>query len=73
MNKTQESMLEKALQPTWDAKERFYQETKGMTTKEILEKWRGEFFLLPSASENPLSPLDFPKGDPKLNAHGVTT
>jgi hypothetical protein len=64
MNKAQESMLEKALQPTWDAKERFYQETKGMTTKEILENWRGEPFLLPSASESPLFPSNFPKGDP---------
>jgi hypothetical protein len=62
MNKTQESILEKALQSTWDAKERFYQETKGMTTKEILEKLEGRIFSFTPSQQEPAIPFGFPKG-----------
>ncbi|MDR3283986.1 MAG: hypothetical protein LBS97_02270 [Treponema sp.] len=36
-----ESLLERALQSTWEAKERFYEENKGLTIRQILEKLEG--------------------------------
>jgi hypothetical protein len=57
MTKIQESMLEKALKPTWDAKERFYQKTKGMTTKEILEKLEGRTFAFIPRKREPVITL----------------
>ncbi|MDR3247467.1 MAG: hypothetical protein LBT39_01660 [Treponema sp.] len=62
MNKTQESMLEKALQSTWDAKERFYQKTKGMTSKEILEKLEGRTFSFTLNRQEPVIPFGVLKG-----------
>jgi hypothetical protein len=59
MNKTQESMLEKALQSTWDVKERFYQETKGITTKETLEKLEGRSFSFTPSQREPVIPFGF--------------
>ena len=44
-----ESVLEKALKPIWEAKERFYEENKNLTIRQILEKVEGRPF---SAAKN---------------------
>jgi hypothetical protein len=48
---TNESTLERALQSTWDAKERFYEENKGLTIRQILEKRE-----TPCAGRKPVAP-----------------
>jgi hypothetical protein len=40
------SSLENALKETWEKKEKFYQDTKGMTMIQILEKIEGKKFSL---------------------------
>jgi hypothetical protein len=36
------SSLEKALKETWEKKEKFYEDTKGLSIREILEKIEGK-------------------------------
>ena len=40
------SSLKKALKETWEMKEKFYEDTKGLSTIEILEKIEGKKFNL---------------------------
>ena len=40
------SSLEKALKETWEMKEKFYEDTKGLSMIEILEKIEGKRFNL---------------------------
>jgi hypothetical protein len=40
------SSIEKALKETWEMKEKFYEDTKGLSMIEILEKIEGKKFNL---------------------------
>jgi hypothetical protein len=45
------SSLEKALKETWEMKEKFYEDTKGLSMIEILEKIEGKKFNLKNKEE----------------------
>jgi hypothetical protein len=47
------SSLEYALKETWEKKEKFYEDTKGLTMIEILEKIEGKKFNLKNNNEPP--------------------
>jgi hypothetical protein len=47
------SSLEKALKETWEKKDKFYEDTKGLKMIEIIEKIEGKKFRI-SATENTL-------------------
>jgi hypothetical protein len=46
------SSLEHALKETWEKKEKFYEDTKGLTMIEILEKIEGKKFNLKNKSKD---------------------
>jgi hypothetical protein len=58
-----ESTLEKALKPVWKAKERFYEENRDLTIKQIIEKIEGNHFISAAHYQNPCIPVVFHNAD----------
>jgi hypothetical protein len=48
------SSLEKALKETWEKKEKFYEDTKGLSIREILERIEGKKFIQENEDTNVL-------------------
>ena len=46
------SSLEKALKETWEKKEKFYEDTKGLSIKEILERIEGKKLIQKDEEHN---------------------
>ena len=59
MNIQNETMLEKALKSTWEAKERFYEENKHLTTKQLIEKIEGRKYNFTDKDIRPHAPIIF--------------
>ncbi|GHV86001.1 hypothetical protein AGMMS50230_16090 [Spirochaetia bacterium] len=52
------SPLENALKETWEKKEKFYEDTKGLSMIEILEKIEGKKFNLKHKNKKLLEPVE---------------
>jgi hypothetical protein len=59
MNTQNDGILEEALKSTWEAKDRFYEENKHLTTKQFIEKIEGRKYNFTDEDIAPHVPIVF--------------